>query len=323
MSPNDPLSPTIKSALEKVEEELAKVVLSGSRSLTESSLSTLRAGGKRLRPALVLVSGLSGRYSLEALLPAALAVELIHMASLIHDDILDEAKTRRGLPTVNHLKGNREATATGDFLFATAFLLLSKAGNIWAIEIISKASLALSLGELWEVETAFSAWQSLNEYLTKVRNKTAALFAASCEVGALLSGSDEKEVKALRAYGEYLGMAFQIFDDILDFSGKEENLGKGVETDLKEGVITMPLLYALQEEKIRSDLIQIIENPPLTEDKIRKAREMLYETDALEKSKKEAANYVSRALAAAQQVSNQEARKNLTTIGNFVIERHH
>lgn len=327
-----PLSLQVKAGLKRVEEELKTRFLLGRKSfLGRASLSLFQAGGKRLRPALVLSAGLCGSYSLRKLAPAAMAVELIHMASLIHDDVLDKAKSRRGFPTVNSLWGEKAATATGDFLFAQAFILLSFLKSKKVIKIASEAALALSLGELQELKMARETagprpgrWPSeiLKNYLVKVRNKTAALFAASSELGGVIAGVNEKETKALKNYGKNLGMAFQIEDDILDLLGEEKALGKTPGQDLKEGVMTMPLLLALQEKRGR-DLQKIIGSPSIGPAEIKKTLVLLKQTKALEQSQKEARKYAKQALKEAQTISNKEAREDLLNLANFAINRHH
>ncbi|MFQ5574536.1 MAG: polyprenyl synthetase family protein [Terriglobia bacterium] len=323
MSEKGLLSDTVDSALGRVETELANVVSSDHASLTGSAVETIRAGGKRLRPALVFVSGQCGEYVPDRLLPVGLAVELVHMASLIHDDVLDNAATRRGQPTIAASQGPLAATATGDFVFATAFRLLAELGDKAVVGVVARASLDLSVGELEELRAAFKPGQSLSGYLRRVRNKTAALFAASCEAGALVSRTTDDEVEAVREYGYALGMAFQIFDDILDVSGDEERIGKSLATDLKEGVVTLPMLLALKDEAVGRELAKIIASPPLTDGKIEQVLEMLQSTGAVESSEREAESYIETALGAAGRVRSEEARENLRAIANFAISRSH
>lgn len=317
------ISSKIKNDLEEVEKKIIKTCAEGEKQLSETSLATLKAGGKRLRPALVLISGQIGCYNLEKLVPAAAAIELIHMASLVHDDILDGASTRRGVPTINSLWGNQIAITTGDFLFAHAFVMLAKIGNLKVNRVVCNAALALSLGELNQMQTAYNCNQSLGDYLNKIFNKTAALFSAACEIGALLAGASMEETEALAEYGKNLGMAFQIYDDILDIEGTEEILGKPIGIDLKDGTVTMPILYALEETNKDIQLCAAIENVAPSKAEIEEAIQLILSTNAIERTKKEAQKYAEKAIAVAKHVSAKEARDDLVAIGEFVVKRYH
>lgn len=322
---NSSLSPRIVRDLERVEKELEGVVFASEGELSEASLATLRGGGKRLRPALVLVSGQAGFYDLEDLIPAAVAVELIHMASLIHDDIVDGADFRRGLPTVSSIKGLRVATATGDFLFATAFVLLSglKSGGIEAVRMMAETASALSLGQIRQMEMAHRADQSVEDYLQMIWSKTAVLFATSCRLGGLISGAEEGEIDFLGRYGDNLGMAFQIYDDVLDIIGTEESLGKPIGIDLKDGTVTMPILFALEETKFKRELRTAIESSNLTKEEVCRGMEIILNTRALERSREEAKRYVEMAIDSVRFLPKREVREELISIGKFVIDRYH
>lgn len=322
---DSPLSPRVMRDLKRVEEELERAVFLDEGELCEASLTTLRGGGKRLRPALVLVSGQVGSHGLESLIPAAVAVELIHMASLIHDDIVDGADFRRGLPTVSSTKGLCVATAAGDFLFATAFVLLSglRSGGIEAVRIMAEAANILSLGQIRQMEMAHRTDQNMEDYLQMIWSKTAILFAASCRLGGLISGVGEEEIDSLGRYGDNLGMAFQIYDDVLDITGTEESLGKPVGIDLRDGTVTMPILFALEETRFKRELCAAIESPNLTEEEMCRGMEIILNTRALERSKEEAKKYMERAIDSVRLLSKPEVREELVSIGKFVIDRYH
>lgn len=316
------ISSKIKNDLTLIEETIVKTLVGGEKRLGETALATLKAGGKRLRPALLLIAGQVGSYDLEKLVPAAAAVELIHMASLVHDDILDGAETRRGIPTVNSLWGDQIAVTTGDFLFAHAFVLLAKIGEPRVTDLACSAALALSLGELHQMQTAFKSDQSLNDYLSKIFNKTAILFSASCEIGALLSGASVDEIRRLAEYGENLGMAFQIYDDILDIEGRTDELGKPIGIDLKDGTMTMPIIYALEETGGDTRLCSVIENTAPSEREVDDAIQLILSTNAIERTKREARKYAQLAIDAVKHISSKEAQTDLTAIGKFVVARY-
>lgn len=317
------ISIKIKKDLQKVEKAITDVCASGERLLRETSLATLEAGGKRLRPALVLISGQIGEYNLNRLIPAAAAMELIHMASLVHDDILDGAATRRGIPTINNVWGNPVAVTTGDFLFANAFVLLARINNSEVDNTACDAALSLSLGELYQMQTVHNYDQTLDDYLNKIYHKTAALFSASCEIGAILAKGSQQEIKALAEYGKNLGMAFQIYDDVLDLEGSEEVLGKPIGIDLKDGTVTMPILFALEETKRDTRLCAVIENISPEQAEIEEAIELVHNTSAIERTKKEAQKYIEVAIEEVKSISSKKARDDLTAIGEFVVKRYH
>ncbi len=206
--------------------------------LAADAARTLEAGGKRLRPMLVLLC--AGEDGEEESIRAATAIELVHMATLVHDDVLDAAPLRRGRPTVAETSGRRRATATGDLLFSRAFALLAEAGDLRSIELLSTASVALARGELAQRQDAYDASIGEERYLQRCRLKTAALFECAC-----LLGHDQE---ALGAFGASIGLAFQLLDDVLDVSGPPERTGKARGTDLLDGTVTLPLVLAAERD---------------------------------------------------------------------------
>jgi geranylgeranyl pyrophosphate synthase len=207
-------------------------------SVEQHSLATVAAGGKRLRPLLVFVAGL-GSEAHVALSRAAAAVELIHSATLVHDDVLDDAPLRRGRQTVFAAAGRVAATATGDLLFSSAFAELARNGAIAQLRALSAASAALARGELMQRADAWRADVTLQRYLQRCELKTARLFAAACELGALAGGGPP-----LGPFGRAVGLAFQLLDDVLDVTGPAERTGKRRGTDLLDGTVTLPLILA-------------------------------------------------------------------------------
>ena len=211
--------------------------------LAADAAMTLEAGGKRLRPMLVLLC--AGEEGGDEAVRAAAAIELIHMATLVHDDVLDAAPLRRGQPTVAAIAGRERATATGDLLFSRAFALLSAAGDLRSIELLSGASVALARGELAQRHDAYDTSIGEGRYLERCRLKTAALFECACRLG-----SDDE---ALGAFGASIGLAFQLLDDVLDVCGPPERTGKARGTDLLDGTVTLPLIVAAERDpEIRS-----------------------------------------------------------------------
>ena len=236
----------IPERLERVEALLQAAATSFGPVLGEHARATIAAGGKRLRPLLVLLVG--GFDARAAILEAAAAVELVHSATLVHDDVLDGAALRRGQPTVFAVAGWRMATATGDLLFSRAFALLARNRDAAQVRALSRASSALARGELLQREDAWDARISLERYLLRCELKTARLFEAACELGALNAGPPTGDPGALRAFGHRIGLAFQLLDDVLDVSGPAERTGKHRGADLLDGTVTLPFIIARERD---------------------------------------------------------------------------
>lgn len=212
-----------------------------------ASTHLIKAGGKRLRPALVLVTSRAGKAGRTETDNAAAAVELLHLASLYHDDVIDETPLRRGVPSVHSKWGNEVAILAGDFLFASGSLLGARAGDE-VPAILARALADVCEGQIAETEWVGETGRSADHYLETIRRKTAALFRAACELGAVTAGASPLYRPPLQAFGENLGLAFQIIDDLLDFIGDPRVTGKTPGTDLKEGVFTLPVLLAAERD---------------------------------------------------------------------------
>jgi geranylgeranyl pyrophosphate synthase len=232
--------------IDEVEVSLAGVAERAPAGLIEPSLGSLTSGGKRLRPLLLVLSARMGEPEREDLLGAATAIEVLHTATLIHDDIVDRAESRRGVPTTVAGYGREIATATGDYLFAEAFSKLAGIGDPRLVRAFAEASVGLAAGEL-EQYRANGADVEVEAYLEHVRKKTAGLFQVACVAGGTLGGLSIVQIDALASYGQALGIAFQMSDDIMDLVGKPGLMGKGIGTDLVEGTVTLPVIFALKE----------------------------------------------------------------------------
>lgn len=237
--------PQVAPLLARVEELLAAAAASHGPVLAEHAGATIAAGGKRLRPLLVLLAA-GPDAPAEPAVRAAASVELVHSATLVHDDVLDGASLRRGQPTVFAVGGRRMATATGDLLFSRAFAVLAENGDAAQIRALSRASSALARGELLQREDAWNAGVLVERYLLRCELKTARLFDAACELGALVAGGSASD--ALRAFGHRIGLAFQLLDDVLDVSGPAERTGKHRGADLLDGTVTLPLILARERD---------------------------------------------------------------------------
>jgi geranylgeranyl pyrophosphate synthase len=234
----DASSRWLPARLDEVEELLRAAIGGHGETLGADAAATLEAGGKRLRPMLVLLC--AGPDGDGRAVRAATAIELVHMATLVHDDVLDDAPLRRGLPTVAATSGRDRAVATGDLLFSRAFALLADAGDSRSVALLADASVALARGELAQRHDAFDLGLDEERYLSRCRLKTARLFECAC----LLGRPDE----ALREFGAGIGLAFQLLDDVLDVSGPPERTGKARGTDLLDGTVTLPLIEAAKSD---------------------------------------------------------------------------
>ncbi|HEX6744851.1 MAG TPA: polyprenyl synthetase family protein [Solirubrobacteraceae bacterium] len=233
----------IPDLLDRVETLLSDVAASHGALLAEHAGATIAAGGKRLRPLLVFLA--ADAEEGDGLVRAAAAVELVHSATLVHDDVLDAASLRRGVPTVVAVGGRGAATATGDLLFARAFAELSANGRSDEIQVLSEASSALAEGELLQRADAWNAEVPIGRYLRRCELKTARLFEAACQLGALEGGGAPEE---LGPFGRRIGLAFQLLDDVLDVSGPAERTGKQRGTDLLDGTVTLPFILARERD---------------------------------------------------------------------------
>jgi geranylgeranyl pyrophosphate synthase len=236
-------------AVEEVEGLLAAVGERAPETLAKPATEALTSGGKRLRPLLLILSARMGQPEEEALLKAATAIEILHTASLIHDDIVDRAESRRGEPTTFAGYGREIAVATGDYLFAETFTELAEIGDPRLVRAFSEASKGLAAGELEQYRASGGGGANVDveAYLDHIRMKTAGLFRASCVAGGTLGGLSLRQIDALATYGQALGIAFQMSDDIMDLVGKPGLMGKGIGTDLLEGTVTLPIIFALRE----------------------------------------------------------------------------
>ncbi|HEY1275141.1 MAG TPA: polyprenyl synthetase family protein [Thermoleophilaceae bacterium] len=310
--------PELTRLLHDTETRLAEVAESHGARLAHYAGGTLSAGGKRLRPVLVVLCA-SDRDD-ERLVAAATAVELLHMATLVHDDVLDRAPLRRGRPTVFADGGREVATATGDLLFSRAFAELASTGSEAAVHALSTASSSLARGELMQRADAWSDSVTPERYLERCRLKTAGLFEASCRLGALFGGRPALAA-ALGSFGERIGLAFQLLDDVLDVSGPTERTGKPRGTDLLDGTVTLPLILARrQDPELRAtDLRAEVTDAQSAE----AVCDRIALTDALEEARRQALAHVADAKTALGEMDLPDRhRQALDLVADGVVERY-
>jgi geranylgeranyl pyrophosphate synthase len=248
--------PGISTYLDSVEERLREIVARDGGAVAAAGAETLASGGKRLRPMLVYLCAPPAGRERTGLISAGCAVELVHMATLVHDDQIDAAPLRRGRPTVWRSRGPRVSTATGDHLFARAFSELVTTGDMRAVTALSDACLALARGEILQREQAGNAETTPEQYLERCRLKTGRLFSAAATLGSRLGGLAADETERMAGFGIALGLAFQIADDVLDCDGDPDTTGKALGTDLLDGTVTLPILLAAQRDPGVGDVVR-------------------------------------------------------------------
>ncbi|WMT42687.1 polyprenyl synthetase family protein [Paenibacillus sp. D2_2] len=314
---------TLKKDMDFIEKQLYNSIEGGDKLLSETSLHLLKAGGKRLRPVFVLLGGKFGQYDLEKLQHVAVPLELIHSASLVHDDVIDDAGTRRGKPTVKAKWDNKIAMYTGDYIYARALMIATELKNPEIHRILAKAMVQMSIGEMEQIRDFFNTDQSVRHYLLRIRRKTALLIAISCQLGALAAEAPKEVHSLLYQYGYNVGMAFQIRDDLLDLCGTEKTIGKPPGSDMRQGNITLPVIYALQEEKLREPLLAEIRGIHAADGSgdVSKAIEMIVSSNGITRAEQLADRFIDKAMDALAGLPEIKPRNHLKEIALFINRR--
>ncbi|HTW12101.1 MAG TPA: polyprenyl synthetase family protein [Solirubrobacteraceae bacterium] len=302
--------------MQRVEARMAALVQSRGGILARHGRDTVSAGGKRLRPLLVCIASGVPVAESDALVRAAVAVELVHAATLVHDDVIDGADLRRGRPTVVANGGRLMALATGDFLFSRAFAELAAGGTIEPVQALSDAACSLAVGELMQREDAWNVGVSLERYLERCRLKTGVLFRAACELGALAGGHG---VEGLGHFGECIGVAFQLLDDVLDVTGSPEQTGKPRGADLLDGTVTLPLIEARERD---ASLGQLDLRAVCTPEQAARVCDRIAATGALETARERALALVADAKAGLPASLSDEQRAALELVADGVVDRY-
>jgi len=281
------------------------------------------SGGKRLRPMLTLAAAQMGGYAGDKHINLAAAVEFIHTATLLHDDVVDASTLRRGKVAANLVWGNKATVLVGDFLFSRAFEMMVDTGSLRVLEILAGASAIIAEGEVMQLKSESNLGTTEDHYLKVVGAKTAALFAAAAESGATLCGRGPEFIGALRAYGDNLGIAFQLVDDALDYSGRQAMMGKAVGDDFREAKVTLPVIlaYARADARQTDFWKRVIEGGPQGEADLEKAITYVEETGAIGETMTRARHYADKAVAALQPLAPSEIRDALADIADFCVER--
>jgi heptaprenyl diphosphate synthase len=280
------------------------------------------AGGKRVRPALVLLSARLGQYDLDQLTPAAMAVELTHAATLVHDDVIDRSSVRRGRPTVAASLGDEPAIVVGDFYFAKAYEHAARTNSTEVVAILARAVMEICAGEVRQQAIRYRYSTGVDEYMQRIEAKTATLLAACCDIGAVLAGLPPGQRSALHEYGRMLGLAFQIADDVLDYLGSEGEMGKPIGKDVTEGFATLPLMVAMEDESVAGRLRSVLQDGrELTAQEAPAVVEIVRESGAPQRALERAQEYAAAASLQLRAVAAGPVRGALAALTEYVVSR--
>jgi octaprenyl-diphosphate synthase len=311
----------VQEDLKRVEQKMREGVAARHEQLGAVLDYLLSGGGKRLRPALVLMVTRFGSPDYEKSIALAAAVEMLHTATLVHDDVVDNSLVRRGNPTLNATWSQGATVLMGDYLFARAANLAAESENVRIISIFSDTLTVICSGELEQIFGRVGRAPTLDEYHRRIYAKTASLFAAGAETGAILGGLPESQAQALRDYGHYLGMAFQIIDDVLDFTGDQASLGKPVANDLRHGIITLPVILFLENRPDHPTIGRILAYDTLEDSEIVAVVDEIRASGAVDAAVDEARQFTAAARAALSPLPDSQSRQTLLDLAQFVVER--
>jgi geranylgeranyl pyrophosphate synthase len=316
----------IQPDLDQVDITFEERATSGLEILNSASMHALGSPGKRLRTALTLLSGKMKTYRFDKLLPLSVAFEMVHLATLIHDDIVDNAKTRRGNPTVNALWGDNIAILLGDYYFAKTAGLIADINDNRIDHLFSDTVATVCEGTILEIMTAGRIDLTLETYFEKISHKTACLIAACCKGGAIVSQASDEEITLLNEYGQHLGIAFQIIDDILDYTQDQSTIGKPAGNDLRQGMVTLPLIYALQEQPQNGRYQQVhalLNGSSHKDEDILSVVNWVTQSQGIEQAMADAQAYGNKARAALYRFPPSPDRDVLDELIDFVVSREH
>lgn len=283
----------------------------------------IAAGGKRVRPLLTLSCTALFGGDMKRAHRLAAAVEFIHTATLLHDDVVDDSEERRGKKSANIVFGNEASVLVGDFLFSRAFQLMVADGSLEVLRILSNASAIIAEGEVLQLSAQNNIDTSMEDYIAVIEGKTASLFAAACEVGPVIAEQDKTTINAMRDYGMNLGMAFQIIDDVLDYNADRAKLGKTVGDDFREGKMTAPVLFALEaaDEKEKQFWQRTLGDKDQKDGDLKTAQDLITKHDSLSKGMDMAMDYGAKAIKNLEEIPDTALRKTLEELISFIIKR--
>ena len=311
----------VEEELALVESGLEKNLDSSISIMNKASVHLIKAGGKRLRPAFALLAAKFYGEDLEEVIPAAVALELIHMATLVHDDVIDNSSVRRGTETVKSGWGNRVSIYAGNYVFARSLSIISTYQRSDLIDVLARASMKICEGEIIQMLSCYNVNLGLKNYLRRIERKTALLISVSCELGAMIRNAPPQEILALRNYGYYLGMGFQITDDILDIVADEQTLGKPTGSDIRQGVITLPALYALRYDPNRKELADLLSSSEACANEAQRIIKLISDSDGIDYAYYVTRHFARKAQKQLDVLPDLPIKKTLFDIADFIIAR--
>jgi len=319
--PDATLESEVRTRLDQVEDALEKSVqIEASGMLTETSSYLIAAGGKRFRAMLVLLAGYFGDPGDPRLVPGSVSIELVHLATLYHDDVIDEADARRGAPSANVRWDNTVAILTGDYLFARASEISTDLGTD-VCRLLARTIAVLCDGQIREVSSSAKVEQEISNYLEIIRRKTASLIGTSCRLGGMLCDADPDHVDVLEEFGDALGMAYQLSDDIMDITSSQMELGKEPGQDLREGVYTLPVLHALAHDEHREELARILSHGSPDGEMLDRALEIVRAGGSVGAARAAVTDEVRRATLLAERLPAGASRHALIQLAKFLAVR--
>ena len=310
----------IKNDLAELEVALQEAVSAPEKVITEIGTHLVKSGGKRLRPAIYFLAARCGeKFSLQEAMPLGVALEMMHMASLVHDDVIDSAATRRGSATANAKWGNQISILAGDYLFAKAFALVAESNYSKRVDRqLARLICDLSSGELIQNKEIYHASCDVDEYFERIAKKTANFIAIACQLGGDVAKLPESYIQALYDFGYNVGMAFQLTDDLLDLTSDDKTLGKPAGNDILQGIVTLPAIRALEISPDRDELRQIVTDRNMTPEMVQRALEIVRASDGIEFTREKVEEFLEGAVATLPEEMPEEIRESYRMIVSFV-----
>jgi heptaprenyl diphosphate synthase len=321
VSQTETLLDSISGELQEFEHRLHTTVANDLGPMADAMEHIVNAGGKRLRPALVILSAQLGDADRDHIHALAMGLEFIHTATLIHDDLIDDAQTRRGLATIHAMLGANPAIIVGDYYFAKGANLTSSIGMPRVDEVVSATVMTICMGELLQMVSRRDFFQTVEAYDAKIERKTAALLSGCTYCGALIGHLEEQRAEALKRYGTLLGMAFQMADDVLDYVATAEQVGKPTGADLKQGTVTLPLMYALEDAAVSPRLRELLGHEHIRDEDYEEIVRLVRGSTAIARSEARAHEFADRARSELAVFSQSRARQTLESLCDYVVER--
>ncbi len=319
--PDFNLFDSVATELNIVEQNLITSIDTNIDILHEASVHLIHAGGKRLRPAFVLLASRLFNRDITKSIPMAVALELVHMATLVHDDVIDNSMARRGTITVKKGWGNKVSIYSGNYIFAKSLAIVAQYNRSDLLEIMADTSVKICEGEIIQMFSSYNVDIGIKNYLRRIERKTALLIAVSCQLGALVSNAPAGQVNNIEKYGYFLGMAFQVTDDILDLVADEEILGKPTGSDIRQGVITLPALYAMYHSKHRKELREALASPEQCNLNTARIIDMITDSDGIDYAHYVSQRYAVKAQNQLKKLPDIPEKQVFYDIANYILDR--